>query len=62
MADKIVESGFPVDGGAGEKLAHPSDQARKTELITTLKTQALSNGRTAASGFIFCASIQARQE
>jgi hypothetical protein len=26
MADKIVESGFPVDGGADEKLAHITKQ------------------------------------
>lgn len=62
MEDKSVTSGVAVGGGADEKIAHPSDRARKTELITTLKTQVLSNGRTAASGFIFCASIQARQE
>ncbi len=62
MADKNVESGFPVDGGADEKLANPSNQARKTELITTLKTQTLSSGRSAASGFTVCSSIQAGQE
>lgn len=32
MADKNVESGFPVDGGADEKIAYLANQIAPTEL------------------------------
>lgn len=60
MADKSVESGFPMDGGANEKLAHiakvigltqlPS-AAPATEMEYTLKLQSGPDGRLYAAGF-----------
>ncbi|MCF5059916.1 hypothetical protein GIW54_16995 [Pseudomonas proteolytica] len=64
MADKNAGSGFPVDGGAGEKLAYltkqisPADQgkAEKGQLNFSLNIQVDASGRQMAAGFSCCIS------
>ncbi|KTB62642.1 hypothetical protein AO066_18325 [Pseudomonas fluorescens] len=65
MADENIESGFPVDGGADEKLARitkgigatqlPS-AAAVTEMEYSLKLQSGPDGRLYAAGFSFRSS------
>jgi hypothetical protein len=61
MADKNVESGFPVDGGADEKLAHLTKQinpadlkgSQAARLSPSLRIQVDASGRQLAAGFVY---------
>lgn len=61
MADKNVESGFPVDGGADDKIAYLAKQDSATDLksiqveqqLPSLKIQVDSSGRQLAAGFSY---------
>jgi len=62
MADKNVESGFPVDGGANEKLAYLTKQISPADLVKlekgqlnfSLNIQVDASGRQMAAGFSCC--------
>ena len=62
MADKNLDPGFPVDGGADEKLAYlttqitPADLGKieKGQLNVSLNIQVDASGRQLAAGFSCC--------